>query len=201
MGDILQYLTIADVDAIEGKEETQLVYKTFLLPNKQSNGKTKTRRIQFDTTLPDEEQTPDQKLEHSYKVLREQGGINSKQELCKVNPGLFRKLKFMCVLSPDVLNPRSEDLERAFMLDEYDRAIKNPILDQEQVTRDFLLAAYHKSKKDPDKYFNKSALSDPFGSMAKQAQGTPTKPAQPTPTVPGQKPGLPAVPSTGSVGQ
>jgi hypothetical protein len=203
MGDILQYLTIADAEKIEGASESKLVYQTFLLQNKHSAGRTKTRRIEFDSELPDEPQTPAKKLNHSYKILKEQGGIDSKQELYRVNPRLFRDLDFTCVLSPDVLNPHSEDLERAFMLDEYDRAIKNPLLDQEQVTRDFLLAAYHKSKKDPDKYFNKAANSSPFAAMANSAaKQTQTTPAGAPPPQPGQKPGgLPNTPSTGQLGQ
>lgn len=170
MGDILQYLTIVDTDRITDNPE--MVYKTFLLPNKQSNGKTKTRKIKFDSNLSSEPQTPEQKLQNSYDVLKEQGGIDSKQELWKVNPELFRNLDFMITLNPDVLNPKSEDLERAFMLEEYDRAIANPLLDQEQVTRDFLLDAYSKSRKDPDKYFSKPNSTDPFNQMVQQAKNS-----------------------------
>lgn len=153
VGDILQYLTIAEVLEIEGQEGAPLAYKTFLLNDKHSSGRNKNRQIKFDPSLPSNALTSEEHLRLSYTVAREQGGLDSKNEICKVNPELFRELKFTTTISPDVLNPMSEDLERAFLLEEYDRAIANPILDQEQVTRDFLLGAYPKSRKDPDKYF------------------------------------------------
>lgn len=153
MGDILQYLTIADADQIVGNDK--LVYKTFLLHDKNSNGHTKTRKISFDNTLPSEPQTDEQKLKLSYDTLKTQGGEEGRMELYRANPEIFRQLQYFCTVSPDVMNPMSEDLERAYSLEEYDRAIMNPLLDQEQVTRDFLLSAYPKSRKDPDKYFAK----------------------------------------------
>ena len=43
-------------------------------------------------------------------------------------------------------------MERAYGLELYDRGIQNPIIDQEQLTRDFLLGNSPVSRKDPDKY-------------------------------------------------
>lgn len=151
ISDIIQYLTIADVNEIEGKE-SELVYKTFLINDKLGDTGVKNRKIKFDLELPDEKITADEAENLSFDSLEEQGGMEADTELWKVNPFLFRNLKYNMILSADVLNPISEDLERAFMLEEYDRAILNPRLDQDQVTRDFLLAAYPKSKRDPDKY-------------------------------------------------
>jgi hypothetical protein len=150
MGDIIQYLTIADVNNIE--DNAELIYKTFLLPNKGGSNKSRTRKIKFTNDLPEGAMTKKDELALSYKVLDEQGGIDSKTELYKVNPERFRELQYSLFISPDVINPMSEDLERQFSLEEYDRAIQNPILDQEEVTKDFLLGAYPKSRKDPDKY-------------------------------------------------
>ena len=50
-----------------------------------------------------------------------------------------------------MLNPRSEELESAWKLEIYDRAIANPGVDQEEVTKDFLFGAYS-IVSDPDKY-------------------------------------------------
>lgn len=159
MNDILQYLTIPEVSAIE--DDPALVFKTFLMPDKHSAGRNKTRKIQFDMTLPTESITEAQYLDMSYGLLKQQGGMKSKQELWKVSPELFRNNKYMAIVSPDVLNPMSEELERAFDLELYDRAIQNPILDQEQVTKDFLLGAYNKSRRNPDKYLAKPQSAVP----------------------------------------
>lgn len=166
LGDILQYLTIADVQKIDGKENGELVYKTFYLYNKGEGANT--RKVKFDTSLPDtltKGNEDEEKLDLSYKVLEEQGGLESKTELYKVNPTLIRNLKYMITVTPDVLNPMSEELERAFALEEYDRMVQNPNIDPEETAR-FLLTAYPKTKKDPDKYIAKQ----PQGGMQMQGQ-------------------------------
>jgi len=181
--DILQFLTIADATQITGAE---LVYKTFLLNDK--SGST-VKKIKFDTGLP-EEADEETKLEESYKTLKMQGGLESKTSLRRVNPILYRNLKFIAGINPDIMNPMSEELERQYGLQLYDRAINNPILDQEEVTKDFLLDLYPKSKKDPDKYIKEQdmnqqvdAMGNPIDLMGKmQAQGQPI----PELKVPGQ---------------
>lgn len=158
LGDILQYLTIADVDKIT--DDTELIYKVFLLHNKKSGGKTKHRKIKFDSTLSPEVMSKEDKLKESYETLKMQGGEDTDVELFRANPELVRDLDYMVVVSPDVLNPLSEDVERAFKLELYDRAIQNPIADQEQVTRDFLFGANPMSSKDPEKYVKKPQGSE-----------------------------------------
>lgn len=153
VSDILQYLTIVDATKITSDDE--LVYKTFLRPNKNSDGKTKTRKIQFDSSLPSEPIPEQDHLDMSYELLIAEGRSKGKIQIYKVNPEIFRKLKYECQVTPDILKPMSKDAERAFLLEEYDRAISNPILDQEEITKDFLLAAYPKSRDNTDKYIKK----------------------------------------------
>lgn len=150
LSDILQHLTVAQADKIT--DSPDLVYKTFVMQNKEKSNKAKRRKISFDATLPDEPISPDDELEMSYKTLEKQGGTDSETELFRTNPRLLRDLQYTVIVSPDVLSPKSDDVERAYMLEAYDRAIQNPVLDQDAVTRDFLLMAYPKSSKDPDKY-------------------------------------------------
>jgi hypothetical protein len=152
LGDILQYLTIPEVSDIEGNP--QLVYKTFYLYDKMARGKSKTRKIKFDLNMPEGMITPKELKAESYKVLEEQGGPESKTEIYKVNPTLIRKLKYFVVITPDILNPLSADLNKAYRLEEYDRMIQNPLADQEEAYR-FLLGAYSETKRDPDKFIAK----------------------------------------------
>lgn len=164
IGDIIQHLTILDVDKIT--DDPELVYKTFLVKGK---GKFNKKKIEFTDEIPDEEQTDKEIMDMSYKVLEEQNGLN--MEIYKVNPRLFRELFFRIVISPDVMHPRSEDLERAMKLELYDRAIANPRADQEAVFKDFLLGAYRDIKK-PEDYVAKqqAAMPTPMSAQAPEGQ-------------------------------
>jgi len=168
MGDILQYLTIVDVDKITDKPD--LVYKTFLLHDKQSNGKARARKIQFSGDMPNEKISEGQSLQMSYDVLKEQGGVDSNMEIYKVNPQLFRDLTYMLTIDADVLNPRSEDLERAFDLETYDRLILNPMADQEEALK-LLLMTNPKTKKDPDKFVAQQQPQGPIQTATMAAKG------------------------------
>ncbi len=167
IGDILQYLTIADVTDIT--DDPELVYKTFLLHNKQSDGKSKTRKIMFDSSLPDtmpkdKKAQEKHKLDQSHKVLEEQGGHDSDQEIYKVHPKIFRELKYSCVVTNDVLKPMSEDLSRTYSLELYDRLVQNPEADPEEVLK-LILNSYPETKKDVNKFIKKEAPQPPQGPM------------------------------------
>ena len=110
--------------------------------------------------------TEDDMMQHSAKIAGDEQKMG--MEIAKVNPKSFRELCYQVVVSPDVMHPRSEDLERAMKLELYDRAIQNPIANQEAVFEDFLLGAYKDIKK-PDDYIQKQ-------------QAQPQAPGQPNPT-------------------
>lgn len=169
LSDILQYLTIAEVDKIEANKP--LVYKTFLMHDKASNGRTRTRKIKFDITASDQPMTAQENLKNSYDILKEEGGINSKTEIYKVNPELFRNLTYMVCVSPDVMNPRSEELLRSFNIETFDRLIANPLASQEEALR-LLLSTDPITKKDPDKYIQTQQPANPMDQMMQQAQGS-----------------------------
>jgi hypothetical protein len=169
--DIIQYLTIADVSKIVDNGE--LVFKTLVVPERQTEGGTKSRKIQFKGDLPDDV-TEDEELEMSYDILEEQKGEKSGEEIYKVNPSLFRNLKFLVSVSPDVITPMSDDMEKAMGLELFDRAIGLPGLgvnvDLEQVSKDFLFKLYPGAKNNVDKYFKEEPMIDPM-QMAMQEQG------------------------------
>ena len=170
-GDILQYKTLGEAKEVDGP----IVYQSFLLPDK--IGGDSTKKIQFDLNAPTSLTDADA-LAQSYKIMMEQGGPKSKISLQKVNPEKFRNNKYHMMITPDVLNPRSDQLERAYDLETYDRAITNPILDQEEVTKDFLLRTNPRSKKNPDKYINKNP--QPMAGQNIPGQPSPTEaPAAP----------------------
>lgn len=147
IGDITQHLTIVDVDKIT--DDAELVYRSFLVKGK---GKFDQKKIEFTNKIPSEPIDGKTALDLSYEVLKDQNRTG--MEIYRANPELIRNMKYQLVVSPDVLHPRSEDLERAMKLELYDRAIQNPTADQERIFKDFLLGAYTDIKK-PEDYISK----------------------------------------------
>lgn len=150
ISDIMQYLTIADAEKIT--DAGGLIYKSFFTPEPGKSNKM--NKVMFDSTMPDS-MTETQKLDISFKLLEAAGGMKTKQTIWAVNPTMFRNNKFVFTVDDDVLNPRSEELERAYDLETYDRAIQNPIANQEEVFVDLLMATNPKTIRDPDKYVQK----------------------------------------------
>jgi hypothetical protein len=149
LSDVLQYLTIGEMTDTLGDE---LVYKTFYVNDASDSGKK--NKLVFDKNMPDE-LTDDEKLEMSLAILKEQGGMDSNTTLMKANPSLTRKLKYKFVVDGDVLNPRSAELERAYDLETYDRAIISESADQEKIFVDLLMSTNPKTAKNPKAYLKK----------------------------------------------
>lgn len=145
LGDIVQYLTLPEVSDITGDPE--LTYKVFFL-----KGNDKNKKIQFDANQPTD-YTNEEYLNASLDVKAEEK--QKGMEIAKVNPIMLRELQYMITISPDVLNPRSSDLERAYNLEDFDRMVMHPeIFDPEETGKSLLLASPSK-KSDPDKYLTK----------------------------------------------
>lgn len=147
VGDIVQYLTLPDVMNITG--EPELTYKTFFMKGTKSGDKNK--KIEFDQNMPDEV-SRDEHMNMSYDLLKEEK--DKGMEISKVHPQYFRELQYLATVSPDVLTPRSTELERAFKLELYDRAIANPMANQEEIYK-ILLSTDPTTKQEPDKYVTK----------------------------------------------
>lgn len=154
IGDIKQHLTIPEITAIEGSANADLVYKTFILPNNKTRAHS--RKIKFDLGMPSGPLTPQEHLKHSYDVLDEEGGKDSKSKLFKVNPSLFRNLKYMVIVAPDVLQPMSDELEKAYGLEEYDRMVQAPNIFDPEETGKLLLSLYPATRKHPENYIAKN---------------------------------------------
>jgi hypothetical protein len=150
LGDILQNLTLPEVVEIEGKDQAEMVYKTFFIKGKED----KNKKIELDKNMPDE-MSSDEMLNASYALLEQED--EKGMEIAKVNPVLFRNLQYMVTISPDIMNPRSVDLERAYGLEEYDRMVSAPagMFDMEETAR-LLLKNNPLTRKNPDKFLAKT---------------------------------------------
>lgn len=179
IGDIKQYLTLPEVAAIEGSANSDLIYKTFFLPQGKTRGKSK--KIKFSSEMPDEPITDAEHVGHSYSVLAEEKRTG--HSIAKVNPTLFRNLKYLCMVSPDVLAPMSEMLEASFNLEQYDRMVQSPALFDPTETAKLLLESSPTTKKHPEKYI---AQQPAFGQPQQQAPGqtqTGLSPSAPSPAM------------------
>lgn len=171
LGDIIQYMTLPDVGEIT--DDPELVYRTFIVADKRSGGNGKSKKIKFDSSLPSDPIDSKTKMGLSYDVLEEEKQEEG-TEIYKVNPALFRDLTYMVTVSPDVLNPRSEDLMRAYDLETYDKMIMDPSHDPEETYR-LLLSTNPKTKRNPDKYITKGQPQQ-AGQMPQPGQGQSQKP-------------------------
>lgn len=183
IGDIKQFMTLPEVAAIEGSANTDLVYKTFLMP--QGKTRAKSHKIKFDLNLPEGEISDADHLKLSMDVLKEQGGLEAKNKLSKVNPTTFRNLKYMCFVGTDVLKPMSEELEASYNLQTYDRMVAAPpgMFDPEETAK-LLLETSPTTRKHADKYLGTGQSA---GQPTMQAQMTAGKQQQPlSPTQPQQ---------------
>lgn len=152
LGDIVQYLTVPEIAEIEGDPE--LTYRTFFL-KAPAKGSGKNKKIEFDLEIP-EEMSDDDMLNASYDVKEEEESKD--MEIAKVHPQMFRELQYMITISPDVLNPKSSDLERAYGLEDFDRMVIHPEIFDPEETGKLLLANSPMTSKNPDKYLAKQPM-------------------------------------------
>ena len=164
VGDIIQYLTMPDIAMITG--DSELTYKTFFLKGLEKTGG-KNKKIEFTMDVP-EQMSKDDYLKKSYEVKQEE--TDKDMTISKANPKMFRELQYMVTVHPDVLNPRSEDLERAWAVEDFDRMILHPEVFDSKETGKLLLGSNLTTKKDPDRYL-----------MKEQPMGAPLPPDQTNP--------------------
>lgn len=149
IGDIIQYLTLPDVASITGNKD--LTYKTFFLKGLEKTG-SKNKKIEFTNSIP-ESTTEEEYLKSSYNILEEEK--KKDMTISKANPVMFRELQYLVAIHDDVLNPRSEDLERAWATEEFDRMIQHPEVFDAKETGKLFLGANPTTKKDVERYMLK----------------------------------------------
>jgi hypothetical protein len=145
IGDILQHFTVGQAMEISDG----LKFQSFLLPDKNINGKNVTKKLQFvnPADFP-EDKTYKDKLNTSFSVMDKEGGYDSKKKLYIINPEIFRERKFKTRIVADEFNPPSKALEKALNLELFDRAINLPNVDQDAVVREFLFDSYRPGQAD-----------------------------------------------------
>ena len=137
--DIIMHMTVPEVEELTGGE-TRMKFRTYLLPNETRDGKTVTKKIKF--TIDVQEMTDEELTSKEFSLLKEECGMEGETSIYMVNPARFSTLGFELFVSAEERVPQSEELEKALKLEAYDRMIQNPTLDQDAVTRDFLVEVF-----------------------------------------------------------
>jgi len=153
---ILQHMTVAQSSEVVG-DASRLRFRKFLLPASEA-APGPTKKIEFDMDTPDTEEGV---MEMSFALMEEE--VKKGVTIAKVNPELFRRNKFLFKVKADFMPAQSEAVKKSLNLEAYDRAVQNPLLDQEKVTADFLIESYRPGES--DKYMKKA------GPEAQQIQG------------------------------
>ena len=133
---ILRYMTVGEAGELLG----EMTYKSYLV-DRVKEGKKQTTQIRFSDRYAGASMSKEEKEMEEYKLMDEYGADS---ELFFVNPGPFVRLRFSTVVDPDQLMQRNDAFERTFKLSVYDRAIADPLIQQDmeahsKITRDFLL--------------------------------------------------------------
>lgn len=131
VNDILQHMTVADMGELTSDT---IQYKTFLIRGDKKNPVN--RRIEF-TGFVD----PNTVEERSFQLYDQEQKGNNNTKLYLVTPA-FSELKFKVRIDASQMKVVNERVEKALNLEAYDRLIQNPVIDQEKVTKDFLIDIY-----------------------------------------------------------
>ena len=141
---IVNHQTVAEVIEKTG-DEAALKFPAFLLPDKSDKGQKVTKRIEFTNDVGGP-MTKEQQMSESFKMMRMEGGFESDQRLIKVNPELFRNLKFKIQVHPERLLPKNEELQKALNLEAWQSMIQSPFANREEVDREFLFETFAKGE-------------------------------------------------------
>jgi len=182
MGDVLQYMTVADVSQMQGVKGG-IRYKSFLVDLKGGQDKAKRRNIKFET-IGDEMADPELALKASYDILEEQGGMNAETEIIKADPVRIRALKYSMMMTDDVLSPKSESVRFQQNLEMLDKIImtegvKPGLNNMEAVVKKLLYSTNPVTARDPDSFIGQQAPA-----AAPVPPGMPVPAPAPTAAVP-----------------
>lgn len=164
---IIHNQTVGEVEEILGGE-VRIKYRNFLLPDEERDGKKITKKIEFDESLMGNPMTDEEVEKEENRLANE---IGEDMDLVKVNPRLFAKMRYLVKVDADTMLSRNESFEKAIKLQTYDRMISNPFVNQEQVTRDFLVKPL--AKGEVDKYMREQPAGLPVPGGTEPGKSTP----------------------------
>lgn len=136
--DIIRFQTTGEVNEIIAGLP-KMKFQTFIVQGKVREGRNVSSHIRFTDRYAGEKLTKQQIQDHEMRLFNEAG---DDKVIYEVNPSLFAKIDFLQSIDYEEMTKKNTAFEKAIKLEIYDRAIQNPFLDQQLVTRDFLLEPY-----------------------------------------------------------
>lgn len=135
LGLVLQHLPVTEIGEITD-DDAEIKMMPIVVPDRNINGKKMSRKIEFTTDMPVNDEDEERK---SFELLDEE--TEKGMTICQMNPEIMNKLKFLVKVEPQFVD-RATKISKAINL--YDRMLANPIAQQnpqvlEAVTRDLLL--------------------------------------------------------------
>ena len=111
------------------------------------------KKIKFTDEFFGEQFDESDKEMESFAIMEEEGGMDGAKRLAKVNPRLFRRLKFLVSVEPDALLPKTEAFERALKLEAAAQLINilGPSANREGIATDFVIDSFPFAKGNSDK--------------------------------------------------
>lgn len=155
ISDILQFVSVGEMNELSTGDQV-LKFRKVLIPDKLNDGMETTHVIDFDMSLPNDTSDAQEK-DMSMDIFTQEGGLDAVQRIYKVNPKLFREMKYKTRVTPEVLMTRNDNVTKALNLELYDRAISNPHANQQSIYKDLLLGSYDTTKGQADKFMKESA--------------------------------------------
>jgi len=171
--DIIMHLTVAQMNEIIGGE-VRMKYNSFLIREKSENGRKTKKKIEFTDEIMGEVDVKAKQLE---LMKREKDN----ERIVLVNPYEFARMKYMVQVEANAVIGKSPYNQKILNLEAYDRMIQNPMVDQQAVTRDFLVETF--AEGETERYMAKQQTSPvPLpGQQSQQPspQGSPQSAANP----------------------
>ena len=123
LGLIVQHMPISDIGKITD-EDGEIKMMPIIIPNRNVNGKTVSRKVEFTTNMPISEED---EFERSMKLLDEEE--EKGMTISQMNPELIDNLKFLVKTVP-TFKDRASEVSKAIGL--YDRMLANPMTQQNE---------------------------------------------------------------------
>lgn len=143
--DIIMHLTVAQMNEIISGE-VRMKYNSFLIKEKSENGRKTKKKIEFTDEIMGEVDVKKKQLE---LIKREKDN----ERILLVNPYEFARMKYMVTVEANAVIGKSPYNQKILNLEAYDRMIQNPMIDQQSVTRDFLVDTF--AEGETEKYMAK----------------------------------------------
>lgn len=149
--DIIMHLTVAQMNELTGGE-VRMKYNAFLIKERSEGGSKNKKKIEFTDEMMGNVDVRKKQLE----LLKRE---TDDTRIVLVNPYQFARMKYMVSVQADAVIGKSKFTQKSLNLEAYDRMIQNPMIDQQAVTRDFLVETF--AEGETEKYMNKQPMPTP----------------------------------------